>query len=69
MFVHATSVGSFEHSYELAEVNQTGDFLYFITKRGGPSGHLQLLDPNTLQVEYVGESPFDLTLCSKDPEL
>lgn len=69
LFVHSTAVGSFEHSYELAEVSLTGDDLYFITKRGGPSGHLKLLNRNTLQVEYVGESPFDLTLCSKDPDL
>ncbi len=69
MFVNSTTVGSFEHLYELAEVSLTGDDLYFITTRGGPSGHLKLLNPNTLKVEYVGKSPFDLTLCSKDPDL
>jgi hypothetical protein len=66
LFVDASSVGGFEHMYELGEVSLNGRDLYFITKGGGPSGHLKLLNATTLQVEYVGESPLDLTLCSKD---
>ena len=69
LFVDASSVGGFEHMYELAEVSLTGNDLYFITAGGGPAGHLKLVNATTLQVEYVGKSSFDLILCSKNLDL
>jgi hypothetical protein len=65
-FVDASSLGGFEHMYELTEVSLTGNDLYFITSGGGPAGRMKLLNESTLQMEYVGESAIELTLCSKD---
>ena len=52
--------------YELAELTRSGKDLYFISARGGPSGHLELLDERTLRLQLVGANAVDLTLCSKD---
>ncbi|MBU7580218.1 MAG: hypothetical protein KAF27_07065 [Porphyrobacter sp.] len=62
------SVGGYDHMYELAELALDGKNAYFITARGGPSGHMKLVSPNTLRVQYVGEDVVDLTRCSKDSD-